>query len=63
MARNPEKVRPCWWTISEEGLMELLREVEAGKTPDEVYLAAYMDADHEHVCGDECEHEGEPTDE
>jgi len=44
---------PCWWTISEERLLELLRRVEAGESADEVYMSEYANADITRVRGDD----------
>lgn len=38
----------CWWTISEENLLQMLHEVAAGATPDSVYAEHYANGDHEH---------------
>lgn len=45
--------KPCWWSISEERLMELLRRVEAGESADEVYMTEYANADIEHISGED----------
>jgi hypothetical protein len=44
--------RPCWWTISEERLLEMLQRVEAGESADDVYMGEYANADIENVEGD-----------
>lgn len=38
--------RGSWWCISEADLLGMLREVEAGATPDDVYLAHYLASEH-----------------
>lgn len=40
-----------WWVISGDGLLEMLRRVEAGEDPDMVYAEEYANCDHEHVEG------------
>jgi hypothetical protein len=47
--------RPCWWSISEKRLLELLRRVEAGETADEVYMSEYANADITTIEGDDDE--------
>lgn len=42
-----------WWTISGEGLLDLLRRVAAGEDPDLVYAEAYVHSDHEHIDPDD----------
>jgi hypothetical protein len=45
--------KECWWTISEQGLLELLRRVEAGEPADLVYVSAYANAErHEQQSDD-----------
>jgi len=57
MADDPH--RPCWWSISEERLLELLRRVEAGESADDVYMTEYANADITHVQGDDEEGAGD----
>ena len=42
---------PCWWTISEERLLELLRRAHNGEDPDMIYASEYAHADIEDVPG------------
>lgn len=35
----------CWWTIHEEAILEMLRRVAAGESPDEVYAEFYVNAE------------------
>jgi hypothetical protein len=36
-----------WWTIPEENLMKMLRQVADGEDPEIVYAEHYANADHE----------------
>jgi hypothetical protein len=42
----------CWWTISEDALLELLRRAHAGEDPELLYAEEYANADHDHVPGE-----------
>jgi hypothetical protein len=43
---------PCWWTISEEMLLEMLRRAHNGEDPELIYAEQYANADVTHVEGD-----------
>jgi hypothetical protein len=43
---------PCWWSISEERLLDLLRRAHNGEDPELLYAEQYANADVTHVEGD-----------
>ena len=36
-----------WWTISGEAILDALRRVDAGESPDEVYAEMYANAERD----------------
>jgi hypothetical protein len=42
----------CWWAISEDRLLDLLRRARNGEDPELLYAEEYANADVTHVEGD-----------
>lgn len=40
-----------WWAISGEAMLDALRRVEAGESPDLVYVELYANSEHAHEDG------------
>lgn len=43
-----------WWSISGEGLLDLLRRAYAGEDPDMLYAEEYANAERDHCHNPEC---------